>query len=443
MDTLAAWIWNPLLSLLYLEVGILFLILTGAVAWRKSFGVFLDIYRNPKNSSSDHVREISHSKAFFSAIAASVGVGNLAGVGTAIHLGGPGALFWMWASAIVGLSFRMCSTYLAIKYGPKNHASPSFASPMSYLERFLPKKWQFIAKMLAILLLIKGMVAANLIQVNSVSHAMTSNFSFSPWVVAVLMAGAVGWVVIGGIKRVVEICNTLAPWMILGYIILGLLILLADPMRTLDALLMVFQYAFTPYSIGGGVVGYAVLTAVQFGVSRGVFSHNSGMGVAPFLQASNSDHPSRGAFMAALIPMVDTLLVCTITGLVVISVGKWLDLTGASLTVTAFQDTLGTFGKVGVSLALFIFAYSTIISWSYYTERCFEYLGGQNLFAFRCGFTAISFIGPFFPVALVWSFADIVISLIIIVHVGSLTYIVIKKLPTIMADLNGLKGDGD
>ncbi|MEO5330956.1 MAG: amino acid carrier protein [Magnetococcus sp. YQC-5] len=435
MATLASWIWNPLLSLIYLELGILFLLLTGAVAWKRSFGVFWGIWRQKKEDGFNQERDIPHTQALFTAIAAAVGVGNLAGVGTAIHLGGPGALFWMWISAVLGVSFRMCSTYLSIKFGPKDPESLLFATPMSYLERFLPPAWRFVATALATLLLIKGLLTANLIQVNSVAHAMTTTFDIPAWMVAVVMAGTVGGVVLGGLKRIVIISTALAPWMVMGYMLLGGMVLLADPLRTLDALGAVFKYAFTPYSLGGGVAGYAVLTAMQFGISRGVFSHNSGMGVAPFLQGANTDHPSRGAFMAALVPMVDTLLVCTITGLVVISVGDWLDLTGAQLTVSAFQETLGLFGKVAVSMALVIFAFTTIIGWSYYSERCFEYLGGRNLLAFRWFFTAVTFVGPFFPVALVWSSGDILIGLIVILHMASMTYIVLQHLPTLRKDL--------
>ena len=434
METLASWIWNPLLSLVYLEVGVLFLLLTGAVAWRRSFAVGRKAWQQRGNSALQG-RNIPHTQALFSSIATAVGVGNLAGVGTAIHMGGPGALFWMWVSAVVGLSFRMCSTYLALKFGPKDPRSPLFATPMSYMKRFLPPRWQFIATGVAGLLLVKGLLTANLIQANSVAHAMTNNFGMPTWMVALLLAAAVGSVVVGGLKRVVNMGYALAPWAVIGYFSLGSIALLADLPRTLQALASVFQYAFTPYSMGGGVVGFAVMTAVQFGVSRGVFSHNSGMGVAPFLQASNNDHPSQGALMAALVPVVDTLLVCSITGLLVISQGDWQFMTGAHLTVSTFEDTLGMLGKVGVSLTLVVCAFTTIIGWSYFSERCFEYLGGRNRMAFRWFFTAITFIGPFLPVRLVWSSGDVLIGLIILLHLPALIYIVLKNLTILRTDL--------
>ncbi len=434
METLASWIWNPLLSLIYLELGVVFLVMTGGVGWRRTFGVVADIWGKRGQGRVEN-REIPHTQAFFTSIAAAVGVGNLAGVGTAIHLGGPGALFWMWVSAIVGVSFRMCSTYLSIKFGPKDPKALAFATPMSYIERLLPPAWRFVAVGLAGLLLVKGMVVTNLIQVNSVAHAMTNDYGVATWLVAVLMALAVGSVVIGGLTRIVHFGNYIAPWMVLGYVLVGLLALLLEPVRTFDALISVFRYALNPYSLGGGVAGYAVLTTVQFGISRGVFSHNSGLGVAPFLQGSNTDHPSRGAFMAALVPMVDTLIVSTVTGLVVISMGDWFSLTGAFLTVSAFKASLGGFGRVAVSVALVVFAYTTIISWSYYSERCFEYLGGRNVIAFRWFFTAVTFSGPFLPVAFVWSAGDVFVGLIVIFHLFALTYIVMKHLPIICADL--------
>ena len=434
METLAAWIWNPLLSLIYLEVGLLFLFLTGAVAFRRTLRSFRNTWKT--NSHPSEGRRISHRQAFFSALAAGVGVGNLAGVATAIHLGGPGALFWMWISALVGTSFRMSSTYLAIKYGPKDPNSPLFATPMAYLERFLEKPWRHrIPLLLASLILIKGIVTANLIQANSVAHALSNDFGFSHALVAVLLSGAVILVVVGGIRQIVQYSMAIAPWMLVGYLLLGLFVLLSEPTKTVAAISSVFQYAFYPYAVGGGVAGYTVLRTMQFGISRGIFSHGSGMGIAPFLQGANNDHPAHGAFMAVVVPLVDTLVICTITGLVILSQGSWPDWTGAFLTVTSFQAVLGGAGKGLVIAALVIFAFTTIINWAYFSERCFEYLGGKNILAYRWFFAAVTFCGPFFPVAFIWSVGDVLIGLIIITHLLPLTYIVLRLRPIIMKDL--------
>lgn len=434
MEILAKWLWNPFMSLFYLELGVLFLLLTGAVAWRRSLRVFQRTLTQKSRYAGG--RDIPHTQAFFSALATGVGVGNLAGVATAIHLGGPGALFWMWVSALAGTSFRMTSTYLAIKHGPKEASNTLFATPMAYLERFLADPWRrSIPVFLASLILIKGVVTANLIQANAVAHALNNDFGVSSLFVAILLATGVGVVVIGGVRQIVRYSVAIAPWMLLGYLLTGLVILLAHPMRTMEAIGSVFHYAFRPYSIAGGIFGYTVLQTMQFGLSRGVFSHNSGMGIAPFLQGANHDHPARGAFMAAMIPLVDTLIFCSVTGLVILSVGSWQTWTGAFLAVSAFQSALGGVGKVLIIAALVVFAFTTIINWAYFSERCFEYLGGKNLLAYRWFFTCVTFCGPFFPVALLWSMGDVLIALILLTHLLPLTYILIRQLPTVMADL--------
>ena len=434
MESIAAWIWNPFLSLIYIEIGLLFLILTRGISLRRSLSMLLKIWRERhiKHSKAHH---ISHMSAFIAALAAGIGVGNLAGVGTAIHLGGPGALFWIWVSSLAGASFRMCSAYFSIKYGEKEKNSPLFATPMSYLVKFTGRSWPRLAPMLAALILFQGLVSANLIQANSVAHAVTNQLDFSEFLVAFFLFAAVAFVVVGGLRSIVDFSVLIAPWMILAYVIGGLLVLLSHPLDSLDAIRWVLQSAFHPYSIGGGIIGYSMMQAMQFGVSRGVFSHFSGLGIAPFFHGANNDHPARGAFLAALVPLVDGLVVCSITGLVILSMGDWQTLTGAYLTVTSFQMGLGDTGRVLVFVCLGLFAFTTIISWAHFSERCFEYLGGRNVIAYRWFFAAITFCGPFFPVAFIWSLADVIIGLILIVHLLPLTYILIKTRHSLMKTL--------
>ena len=196
-----------------------------------------------------------------------------------------------------------------------------------------------------------------------------------------------------------------------------------------------FTYAFEPYSIIGGVTGYAVLEALQYGISRGIFSHGSGIGITPFWQGANRDHPSRSAFMAAAIPVVDTLVICTTTGLVVLTAGKWLDLTGAYLTVTSFADFLGAGGRVLVTACLVTFAYTTIINWAHFAERCFVYLGGTEIGRFRLFFAGATFVGPFLPLRPLWAMGDVLIGLMLICHLLPLTYIVIRHTGVMRIDL--------
>ena len=366
METLASLLWNPLFALIYVELGVLFLVVTRAAAWRRMFGEVRAVLSNGRATGQQSDGNVPHTQALFATLAASVGVGNLAGVGTAIHLGGPGALFWMWISALLGMSFRMSSAYWAVKLARRGDRADLFASPMLYMVSLLGERWKWLASGLALLLLIKGVVTANLIQANSVAHAISGEIGVSNLLVATLLGTAVVVVVVGGYKSVLRVSTTIAPWMILGYLLGGWTILLFQPTKTLEALGSVFTYAFEPYSIIGGVTGYAVLEALQYGISRGIFSHGSGIGITPFWQGANRDHPSRSAFMAAAIPVVDTLVICTTTGLVVLTAGKWLDLTGAYLTVTSFADFLGAGGRVLVTACLVTFAYTTIINWAHF-----------------------------------------------------------------------------
>ena len=295
METLASWLWNPVLSLIYIEIGLLFLLATRAAAWRGFYNEICELWRGRREDASSDGGEVSHRHAFYAALAASVGVGNLAGVGTAIHLGGPGALFWMWVSALLGMSFRMSSVFWAVTLARRDRKSNLFATPMFYLVELIREDGKWLASGLALLLMIKGMVTANLIQANSVAHAITNEFGASTLIVALLLGSAVALVVVGGYKSILRFSSAMAPWMIAGYLLSGWAILLFTPAETLQALWSVFYYAFEPYSIVGGVAGYAVLQTMQFGISRGIFSHGSGIGIAPFWQGANRGDPAQSA----------------------------------------------------------------------------------------------------------------------------------------------------
>ncbi len=429
-----------MLSFIYLEMGLLVLILTGFAGWRYVIPALPAIwnkrYQQPEQAH-DHERHIPPWRAFFTALAASVGVGNLAGVGTAIHLGGPGALFWMWVSALAGLSFRMCSVWLGLRYQGNDPESPLYATPMAYIKPFVIGSWAWVPAALAVLLMVKGFLTANLIQSNSVAHALQDELGLSNLLVAVSMAGLVAFVIMGGMRKIVDYSVTITPWMMLLYVGASLFILLSDPTRTMSILDLVVDHAFTPYSAAGGVIGYGVLQSLQFGVSRGIFSHASGIGVAPFLHASNHYSDRDNAFLAAFVPMVDTLIICSMTGLVVLSIGNWTEDNGAFLTTSAFQSFYGDTGKILIIACLVVFSFTTVINWAYYAERCFQFLGGQNVFMFRWSFILVTFCGPFFPVKIIWSAADIIIGLVIILHLFPLLYVILLHRKAINNALQG------
>ncbi|GAB4262322.1 MAG: sodium:alanine symporter family protein [Deferrisomatales bacterium] len=433
MDALAKWIWDPLLCLVYLEVGVVFVLATGAVAWRRSFRAGWHVLRTDRSPQGDRV--VPHTKAFFSTIGATVGIGNLAGVGTAIHLGGPGALFWMCVSAAFGMSFRMAATFFAVKYRPTDSRALNFATPMVYLEKYMRGVWSFVPPLVAGLTLVQGVVLSNLVQSNSLSHALHNRFHVPPAVTAVLLTSLVAVVILGGLSRIVDYSNAIAPWMILTYATVGVVVLAGAPARTVRALGEVTVHAFRPYSMAGGMAGYAVFQAMQFGVSRGIFSHMSGLGTGTFLQGANEDSPATGAFMSALTPFVDTLVICTITGLVILSAPYWQSLTGAHLAADSFEYAMGLPGQVVVLGGLAVFGFTTIAAFAHVAERCYRYLGGTNVLGYRLGFLAMTFLGPFLDLGFVWSLSDIIIAALIVFHLLPLLCITLRNLPEMMADL--------
>ncbi|OEJ64455.1 alanine/glycine:cation symporter family protein [Magnetovibrio blakemorei] len=436
METLSSWLWNPFLAFIYLELGIVFTFATQGAAFKGMIDEVRTLFfHRGAETGLEHERSVAHHHAFFAALAASVGVGNLAGVGTAIHLGGPGALFWMWMSALAGMSFRMTSAYWAVKLARRGDNPELFATPMLYIVTLVKGRWKWLATGLAGVLMVKGMVTANLIQSNSVAQAISGEIGISNLTTAVLLGTAVSLVVVGGFKTILKLSTTLAPWMILGYMLGGWAILLFTEAHTLEALMSVFKYAFHPYSVAGGVAGYAVLETVQFGVARGVFSHGSGIGITPFWQGANHDHPARGAYMAAAVPVADTLIICTTTALVILTAGQWLDTTGAYLTVSSFTHFLGTGGRYMVTACLIVFAFTTIINWAHFSERCFVFLGGVNVKRFRLVFASMTFIGPFLPLAPLWSLGDIMVGSALLLHLLPLTYIVLKHTRVMRNDL--------
>lgn len=434
MESLAKLIWDPFLCIIYLEMGIAFLFLTRAIAWKKSLPVFFKIFRNDRSTFGS--RLVSHKKAFFTIVAATVGIGNIAGVGTAIHLGGPGALFWMWISALLGMFFRMASTYMAVKLRPADDRSLSFATPMVYLEKYMKGSLNFIPKLVALLILVQGVVLYNMVQSNSLAQALHNRFGVSNALTALLITFFVGIVILGGLKKITDFSSVIAPVMITIYVVAGLIVLIIHPLHTIYTLGTVFSYAFTSHSIAGGIAGYGVLQAMQFGISRGVFSHMSGMGTSAFFQAANKDTPAMGAFMSAITPFIDTIIICTITGLVVLSGPYWQIKTGAHLTADSFEIGIGIFGQLIVVMCLIVFALTTITAFAHVSERCFEYLGGRVSNGFRIVLLIVTFIGPFLNLRFIWSLSDIIIAFAIVFHIFPLMYIILKTEKKMHIDLN-------
>jgi len=378
-----------------------------------------------KYDNPDEEGDVSHFQALCSALSATIGTGNIAGVATAIASGGPGAVFWMWVTAFVGMATKFTCCSLSLKYRKINPDGSASGGPMYYLEKGMKLKW------LGVLFALFGMIASfgigNMVQANSVVDGLNYAFpginesrvievfnfeiNIDPKLcIGVVLAMLIGSVIIGGIKRIAKVASKLVPVMTVAYFAGGLFILFINYMKIPDALGLIFKFAFTPYAAAGGVMGYVVSNTIRYGVARGVFSNESGLGSAPIAHAAakTKEHIREG-YVAQLGPFIDTLIVCSITALSILVTGAYLtDKTSSSLTAHAFNTGLPGFGHFIVSFGLATFAFSTMISWSYYGDRCTEYLfGSKAVTPYRWIFCIFVVIGATGALTMIWTISDI------------------------------------
>ena len=355
--------------------------------------------------------EITHFQALSAALSATIGTGNIAGVATAIAFGGPGAVFWMWVTALVGMATKYASCALALKFRTIHPDGEISGGPMYTLKNGLsmPK----LGGAFAAFTLIAAFGIGNMVQANSVVDGLSfiipqaAQFKL---LVGVLIAIMVGLVIIGGIKRIAKVTSRIVPFMAVAYCASALFILFLNIDKIPGAIATILTYALNPWAVGGGVIG----SALHYGVARGVFSNESGLGSAPMAHAAaRTKEPVREGLVAMIGPFIDTLVICTMTALVIVVMGAWGDakpdnLNGAALSVYAFQKAIGTAGAWVVGFGLVFFAYSTIISWSYYGDRSAEYLFGERaVLPYRIIYTILVVVGAYMPLKLVWNFADI------------------------------------
>lgn len=360
--------------------------------------------------------DISHYKALMTALAATIGIGNIAGVATAIAMGGPGAVFWMWITAVFGMATKYGEAILAVKYRVADEKGEMCGGPMYYLERGLRMKW------LGVLFALFGAIAAfgigNVVQANTVAEALDSTFSINPVLTGIILAIFTGGVILGGIRRIGDVSGYLVPVMAVLYVLAGLLILIINARQVPGAIVTILTGAFSPTAAAGGFIGATIRETIKRGVSRGLFSNESGLGSAPIVAAAaKTANPFRQALVSMTGTFLDTIIVCSITGLVIVSTDVWHSgEIGAKLTVQAFSTGLpGNSGGIIVSLGSIFFAYSTILGWAYYGEKCCEYLLGIRAIPFYRTFWVIAvFIGSITRLDIVWNFADIMNALMAI-----------------------------
>ncbi|WED28663.1 sodium:alanine symporter family protein [Vibrio sp. DW001] len=352
--------------------------------------------------------EIPPFQALMTAMSATVGTGNIAGVATAVFIGGPGALFWMWLTALVGLATKYAEAVLAVKYREKDENGSFVGGPMYYIKNGMGEKWAWLGSLFALFGAVACFGIGNAVQSNSIAQVLESNFSFSRLVVGLIIMVLAGGVILGGLKRVGKFAGAMVPVMATAYILCGVVILLMNFGEVIPAFALVFEHAFTPASAEGGFAGATVWMAIRFGVARGVFSNEAGLGSAPIAHASaQTDDPVRQGLIAMLGTFLDTLVICSITGLVIIISGAWTSgISGAALTSAAFGQVIPG-GSYLVAVSLAIFAFTTIVGWSVYGERCAEYLfGPKAVLPFRIIFILALPIGAMMELDFVWLLGD-------------------------------------
>ncbi|MGD2169709.1 MAG: sodium:alanine symporter family protein [Chlamydiota bacterium] len=404
------WVWGAPLLLLLTAVGIYLTIVTRGVQFRYLFySLKLAFTRHDDSAQGD----ISHFQALMTALAATIGIGSITGVATAVAAGGIGALFWIWVSALLGMATKYAEAILAVKYRTVDEKGEMCGGPMYYLERGLKSK--FLAVFFAFVGAITAIGTGNMVQANSVSTALSDFLHINPWISGIVLAIITGIALFGGIKSIGKVASFLVPVMAVFYIGGSLTVVLMKASYIPDAFVRIIKSAFTGQAAFGGFLGSSVMMAIQFGVSRGVFSSEAGLGSAPIAAAAaKTDVPGRQALVSMSGVFITSFIVVTLTGLAIAvtgSLGKvgpdGLPLQGSTLALSAFNSVLPGAG-IMVTVSLIMFAYSTILGWAYYGEKCVEYLlGVKAVPVYRTIYTLTLIVGAVLSIKVVWSFANV------------------------------------
>jgi alanine or glycine:cation symporter, AGCS family len=401
-EMLGSWVWGPVMLVMLVGTGLYLTIRMGGMQ-------FLLLPKALKLAFSRQTNigepgEISPFQALMTAMAATIGTGNIAGVATAVVMGGPGAIFWMWLSAMLGMATKYAEAYLAVYFRVIDDQGRVSGGPMYYIERGLNMKW------LAILFAICGTVAAFgagcSVQSNSVAQVVERNFGLMPWVTGILLSSLTGLVLVGGLKRIAHVISFIVPIMAIFYVGGGLLIMVNHHELVFPALTLIVQDAFTGEAVAGGAIG----AVIRYGISRGIFSNEAGLGTAPMAAASaRTTKPAEQGLISMTGTFLDTIIVCSITGIVLVMAGQYeTGLTGAALTAQSFDLLLPGFGTWVITIGLIFFAYSTILGWSFYGEKCAQYLMGEcAIKPYRVLYTAMVFVGTMITLDLVWAISDL------------------------------------
>ncbi len=402
---IGAFAWGPPMLILLVGTGFwLTFALRGLQFTKLGSALYLALIK--RKEDSDEPGDITHFQALMTALSATVGTGNIAGVATAIAIGGPGALFWMWITGLVGMATKYSEAVLAVKYRVVEENGEMSGGPMYYISKGLNLPW--LGAVFAVFAAIAAFGIGNMVQSNSVADAVLATFSIPTWVTGLILMVCTAAVVLGGIKSIGRVTSVLVPIMIFFYMGAALIIIIAHIGEVPSALVFIVKQAFNPTAAVGGFAGSTIMLAIRMGVARGVFSNESGLGSAPIAAAAaQTKHPVSQALVSMTQTFIDTLVVCTMTGLVLILTGAWSSgETGAKLTTIAFETGLPG-GALIVTVGIILFAYSTMLGWCYYGEKSIEYLFGvKSIFPYRIVFICLIGVGAVAKLSLVWNISD-------------------------------------
>jgi len=364
--------------------------------------------------------DISQFGALTTALAATIGTGNIVGVSTAIAAGGPGAVLWMWLTGVFGIATKYSEALLSVKYRVKMPDGSMAGGPMYVLERGLNMKW--LAVLFAAFTSVTAFGIGNMVQANSISTLVQEAFQIPMWITGLVLATLTAFVIIGGIKSIAKVCERLVPFMAITYVIGCLIVLGMNISGIPDTVMLILNSAFSGHAVVGGFLGAGMKEAIRFGIARGLFSNESGLGSAPIVAAAaQTKNPVRQALVSSTGTFWDTVVVCAITGLVIVNSGEWIKgLSGAALTKQAFSD-FHIIGPIVLTLGLLTFVFSTILGWSYYGEKAAEYLFGNKVVKpYRYLWVMFVMIGSVLSLNVVWTFADITNALMAVPNLVSL-----------------------
>ncbi|MDM1247039.1 MULTISPECIES: sodium:alanine symporter family protein [unclassified Acinetobacter] len=406
METLSGWVWGPYMLILIVGTGIFLTFRLLFLQFRLLPLAFKQVFgKHDKAKSADG--DISQFAALMTALSATIGTGNIAGVATACVLGGPGAVFWMWITALVGMATKYGEGVLAVKYRISNEKGEKSGGPMYYIERGL--KWKWLALIFALFGTLASFGIGSSVQSNTVALAVENSLGIQTWITGIAITAFSALVILGGIKSIAKAASFIVPIMAIGYVLGGLVIILSNLDLVMPALSLIFRDAFTGEAVAGGAIG----AVIRYGVARGVFSNEAGMGSAPIAAAAaKTDHPVRQGLVSMTGTFIDTIIVCSITGIVLvmgyIMAGNSFGAeTGAVLTTQIFDRLLPGVGGWIVTFGIIFFAYSTILGWCYYGEKCATYLLGEKfVLIYRIIYIISVFVGTVATLDLVWLFAD-------------------------------------